>query len=92
MGAGMATFHCPSLRSTPVKWIPQTDGMTPAHEAFDRLGIRTPPGGDFHTIAGFALARLTHLPGIGEAFSYEGWRFEIVDMAGRRIKRLLARR
>ena len=68
------------------------DGMTPAHEAFDRLGIRTPPGGDFHTIAGFALARLTHLPGIGEAFSYEGWRFEIVDMAGRRIKMLLARR
>jgi hypothetical protein len=22
--AGMGTFHCPSLRSTPVKWIPQT--------------------------------------------------------------------
>ncbi|MBN8916355.1 MAG: HlyC/CorC family transporter [Rhizobiales bacterium] len=69
------------------------DGMMPAHEAFERLGFRSHAGaGDFHTIAGFALARLGHLPETGEQFEHEGWRFEIVDMDGRRIDKLLAQR
>lgn len=69
------------------------DGLTPAHDAFNRLGLRAPPGrGGFHTIAGFALARLGHLPVAGERFEYEDWRFEILSMDGRRIERLLARR
>lgn len=69
------------------------DGMMPAHEAFERLGFRSHSGaGDFHTIAGFALARLGHLPETGEQFEHEGWRFEIVDMDGRRIDKLLAQR
>ncbi len=69
------------------------DGMMPAHDAFDRLGfpLRSADG-DFHTIAGFALSQLGHLPRVGEHFDYEGWRFEIVDMDGRRIDKLLARR
>lgn len=45
--------------------------------------------GDFHTLAGFVLARLAHLPDIGEHFIWEGWRFEVVDMDGRRIDRVL---
>lgn len=69
------------------------DGMMPAHEAFERLGFRSRPGdGDFHTVAGFALSRLGHLPETGERFEHDGWRFEIVDMDGRRIDKLLARR
>lgn len=69
------------------------DGMMAAHEAFERLGIRPPePEGDYHTIAGFALTALGHLPEVGETFSHEGWRFEIVDLDGRRIDKLLARR
>ena len=69
------------------------DGMMPAHDAFDRLGFPLRSGdGDFHTIAGFALSQLGHLPQVGEHFDYEGWRFEIVDMDGRRIDKLLARR
>ena len=69
------------------------DGMMPAHDAFNRLGFRLRSAeGDFHTIAGFALARLEHLPEIGEHFDYAGWRFEIVDMDGRRIDKLLAQR
>jgi putative hemolysin len=69
------------------------DGMMPAHDAFDRLGfpLRSADG-DFHTIAGFALSQLGHLPQVGEHFDYEGWRFEIVDMDGRRIDKLRARR
>ena len=69
------------------------DGMMPAHDAFDRLGIPLRwAEGDFHTIAGFALSQLGHLPQVGEHFDYEGWRFEIVDMDGRRVDKLLARR
>ncbi|MCI0598965.1 MAG: hemolysin family protein [Beijerinckiaceae bacterium] len=69
------------------------DGMMPAHDAFERLSMKTPPeDGDFHTIAGFALFQLGHLPVPGETFAYEGWRFEIVDMDGLRIDKLLAQR
>jgi putative hemolysin len=69
------------------------DGMTSAHDVFDRLEMRTRPvHGDFHTIAGFALFQLAHLPEPGEHFEYKGWRFEIVDMDGRRIDKLLAQR
>jgi putative hemolysin len=69
------------------------DGMTPAHNAFARLGFRSGSAeGSFHTIAGFALAQLGRLPEVGEHFRYEGWRFEIVDMDRRRIDKLLAER
>jgi CBS domain containing-hemolysin-like protein len=66
------------------------DGMISAQDAFDRLGLRTRPEGDFHTIAGFVLFQLEHLPEAGESFDYESWRFEVVDMDGRRIDKVLA--
>jgi putative hemolysin len=65
------------------------DGMMSAKDAFDRLGI-PPAAGGFHTIAGFVLARLGHLPVVGEHFDYEGWRFEVVDLDGRRIDKVMA--
>jgi putative hemolysin len=69
------------------------DGLMPAHAAFERLGLSArPAAGKFHTIAGLALVRLGHLPEVGETFTYDNWRFEIVDMDGRRIDKLLARR
>lgn len=69
------------------------DGMTSAHDVFDRLAFRSrPKNGDYHTVAGFALFQFGHLPGTGESFVYEDWRFEIVDMDGRRIDKILATR
>jgi putative hemolysin len=69
------------------------DGMMAAPEAFERLGIRDRKvAGDFHTAAGFVLSQLGHLPDVGETFSWEGWRFEIIDMDGHRIDKLLATR
>jgi putative hemolysin len=69
------------------------DGMMSAQDAFDRLGVRVrPANGSFHTIAGFALFRLGRLPVAGERFDHDGWRFEIVDIDGRRIDKLLASR
>jgi len=67
------------------------DGMMSAQDAFDRLDLRSrPTEGGFHTIAGFMLRQLGHLPTIGEHFDYEGWRFEVVDLDGRRIDKVLA--
>lgn len=66
------------------------DGMTPVHDAFEYLGFRARPSDDFHTMAGFALSELGRIPEAGEYFTYEGWRFEIVDLDGRRIDKILA--
>lgn len=69
------------------------DGMMAAHEAFERLELPSlPSSADFHTIAGFALSQLGHLPEVGEHFDFRDWRFEVVDMDGRRIDKLLARK
>ena len=65
------------------------DGMMSAQDAFDVLAI-PPADGGFHTIAGFVLSRLGHLPVVGEHFDYEGWRFEVVDLDVRRIDKVMA--
>ncbi len=44
---------------------------------------------EYNTIAGFVLEELKHLPDVGETFSRNGWVFEIVDLDGRRIDKLL---
>ena len=49
-------------------------------------------GDDYTTLAGFALAQLGHLPATGERFRWRGLRFEVVDMDGRRIDKLLVHR
>jgi CBS domain containing-hemolysin-like protein len=68
------------------------DGMTSVHDLFDQLGVRNRPAtAGFHTVAGFALMQLKHLPKVGERFKWQGWHFEIVDMDGLRIDKLLAR-
>ena len=65
-------------------------GTLAADTLADRLGIDLPEDRDFATAAGLALWRLKHLPTTGESFDHRGWRFEIVDMDGRRIDKLLA--
>ncbi len=68
------------------------DGMMSADDAFDRLRIFDRPDEDFHTIAGFALFRFGRIPVTGDHFTWDGWRFEVVDMDGRRIDKLLISR
>ena len=66
------------------------DGMIGIHEA-ERLLERKDMRGDedFETLAGFVLHHLGHIPQTGERFDWDGLRFEIVDMDGRRIDRVL---
>jgi putative hemolysin len=49
-------------------------------------------GEDYTTLAGFVLAQLGHLPATGESFRWRGHRFEVVDLDGRRIDKLLVQR
>jgi len=46
--------------------------------------------GAYHTLAGFMLYQLAVIPCAGDRLDWEGWRFEVVDMDGNRIDRLLA--
>ena len=46
---------------------------------------------DFDTLAGFVLHELEHIPNTGENFSWRGFDFEIVDMDGQRIDKLLVK-
>ncbi len=66
-------------------------GQMPADALAERLGIDLPEDRDYATVAGLALAVLKHLPVEGEVFAEQGWRFEIVDMDGRKIDKLLVR-
>ena len=64
-------------------------GSLPADTLSDRIGIDFAPDREFATAAGFALSVLKRLPSEGESFDYQDWRFEVVDMDGRRIDKLL---
>jgi len=64
-------------------------GTMPADALAERLEIDLPEDRDYATVAGLALSVLKHLPGEGEHFIEQGWRFEIVDLDGRRIDKLL---
>lgn len=68
-------------------WL--VDGAMPIDEFADRIGLRERPRGGFHTVAGLALEHLGHIPEAGEVFEFAGFRFEIVDMDGRRIDKLI---
>lgn len=57
----------------------------------ERLNIRLSEDRDYATVAGHALAQLRHLPEEGETFVDQDWLFEIVDMDGRKIDKLIVR-
>jgi putative hemolysin len=67
-------------------------GSMPADEAHDRLGTAKPRNAEYHTVAGMVLSAMRRLPAAGDAVDIGGWRFEVVDMDGRRIDKVLASR
>lgn len=64
-------------------------GALPADQLADRLAIELDEDREFATTAGYALSVLKKLPEEGEVFTDQGWRFEVVDMDGRKIDKLL---
>lgn len=69
-------------------WL--VSGGASADVLTDRLGLGLPEDRDYSTVAGFALSVLKRLPETGETFSNGGWKFEVVDMDGRKIDKLIA--
>ena len=67
-------------------------GSLSADALADRLGLEYGEDREFGTAAGYALSVLKKLPQEGEHFTDQGWRFEVVDMDGRRIDKLLVSR
>jgi len=67
-------------------------GAMPVDELIDLLAIRLPENRTYHTAAGLVLVEFGRLPEVGESVDVSGWRFEVVDLDGRRIDKLLATR
>jgi putative hemolysin len=67
-------------------------GYMQADEMADAIGIDLPENRDYETVAGYVLSHMHHLPTTGETVDAQGWRFEVVDLDGRRIDKVLATR
>jgi putative hemolysin len=65
-------------------------GWMPALEFAELLQITLPVSRQYQTIAGFLLQEFGTIPNVGEHVEAQGWRFEIVDLDGRRIDKVLA--
>jgi putative hemolysin len=66
------------------------EGRMPVDDVERVLGLEAMSNEDeFTTLAGFALFHFGHIPEAGEYFLWNGWRFEVVDLDGRRIDKML---
>ena len=69
------------------------DGLIPVHELKDRLVLDAIPDeerGRYHTLSGMLMFLTGRLPQTGDRVDWEDWRFEIVDMDGKKIDKVLA--
>jgi putative hemolysin len=68
------------------------DGLIPVPELKDRLDLKALPEEDrgrYNTLAGMIMLLLGRLPGTADRVDWEGWRFEVVDMDGKRVDKVL---
>lgn len=68
------------------------DSSIDIEDLFEELGLRTDQdasSGEFHSLGGFVMSSLGHVPNEGESFESFGHRFEVVDMDGNRIDKVL---
>lgn len=64
-------------------------GWMPADEFCDRMGLPRELAGDYDTVAGLVLHQMRRLPALGESVTTHGHRFEVVDLDGLRIDKVL---
>lgn len=68
------------------------DGMLPIDELKQCLGVEELPDEEYYrfdTLAGFVLSLFGHIPNTGDAVNWGAWRFEVIDMDGLRIDKIL---
>lgn len=77
------------VRRADGSWL--VDADLPVDLVADKIGCRAldDPDRDYETLAGFILSVSKAIPTTGDVLSWQGWRFEIVDMDGRRIDKVL---
>ncbi len=71
------------------------DGLIPVPELKDRLDLKELPEEDrgrYNTLAGMVMLLLGRLPVTADSVEWEGWRFEVVDLDGKRVDKVLATR
>ena len=71
------------------------DGLIPVPELKDRLDLKELPEEDrgrYNTVAGLLMAVSGHLPEVGERIECGSWTFEVVDLDGKRIDKVMATR
>jgi putative hemolysin len=71
------------------------DGLIPVPELKDRLDLKDLPEEDrgrYNTLAGMVMLLLGRLPLTADSVEWEGWRFEVVDLDGKRVDKVLATR
>ena len=71
-------------------WL--VDGSAPMEDVQERFALEALPpdeAGAYHTIGGFCMARLGRVPKTADAFDWGGLHFEVIDMDGRRIDKVL---
>jgi putative hemolysin len=69
------------------------DGLIPVPELKDRLELKELPEEDrgrYNTLAGMIMLLLGRLPNTADSVEWEGWRFEVVDLDGKRVDKVLA--
>ena len=76
-----------ALQRSDGSWL--IDGHMPIEELQRRLGRRDMAGRDYHTVAGFVLARLGRIPKAGDTLTWRDLKVEIMDMDGVRIDKVL---
>jgi len=71
------------------------DGVMPVGELKVRLGLDDLPEEDrgrYNTVAGLLMSVSGHLPAVGERIECADWLFEVLDLDGKRIDKVLASR
>lgn len=67
-------------------------GWAPIEPLMNRISLQVPERRDYQTVAGFMLDKMGRLPQVGESFIVHGYCFEVLDLDGRRIDKILVRR
>lgn len=88
-----ATAERPIVARADGSWL--VDGAAPISEVANEIGLDELPedeAGAYHTLGGFVMARLGRIPRTADAVDWGGMRFEVMDMDGRRIDKVLVAR
>jgi putative hemolysin len=78
----------PIVRREDGSWL--VEGYLDVHDLKVLLDVgELPNEGDFHTLGGFTVSRLGRLPRVGDNFAWGNYRFEVMDMDGNRVDKVL---